>query len=146
MSSRREARELALQFLYQYEMNPGKPEDELRNFWAIQQPAKKRNLFTEELVLATLQHQAAVDTKIKAYAQNWKFDRIAAVDRNILRLAIYELLFREDIPPIVSINEALELAKRYSTQDSSRFINGILDRVKEDLGRPLRSASKKSAE
>jgi len=64
------------------------------------------------------------------------------VDRNILRLAIYELLFRDDIPPIVSINEALELAKKYSTADSSRFINGMLDRVKEDLQRPLRTALK----
>jgi N utilization substance protein B len=109
-------------------------------FWDLQKPARKRNAFTEDLVRGILAHLEPVDTKIRAYAENWKFERIAIVDRCILRLAIYELLFRDDIPPIVSINEALELAKKYSTEDSTRFINGILDRVKDDLQRPLRTA------
>ena len=143
MSSRREAREMALQFLYQYDTNPGDLEESIKSFWELQKPAKKRNAFAEELVRGAIERGEAVDTKIKAYAKNWKFNRIALVDRNILRLAIYELLFRDDIPPVVSINEALELAKKYSTGDSSRFINGILDRVKEDLHRPLRVAIKK---
>lgn len=143
MSSRREARELAVQFLYQYDLNPSDLEGALTGFWDLQKPARKRNGFTEELVRGIIGHILPVDTKIKSYAENWKFNRIAVVDRSILRLAIYELLFREDIPPVVSINEALELAKKYSTEDSSRFINGILDRVKEDLHRPLRTALKK---
>jgi N utilization substance protein B len=86
-----------------------------------------------------LDRQESIDVKIRAFSENWDFKRIAVVDRNILRLAIYELLFRDDIPPVVSINEAIELAKRFSTEDSSKFVNGILDRVKKDLSRPLRS-------
>lgn len=143
MSSRREARELAVQFLYQHDLNPDGVEAALTSFWGLQTPARKRNGFTEELVRGIIGHIEPVDIKIKSYAENWKFNRIAVVDRSILRLAIYELLFREDIPPVVSINEALELAKKYSTEDSSRFINGILDRVKEDLHRPLRTALKR---
>lgn len=146
MSTRREARELAVQFLYQHDLNPGDLEESISKFWELQKPAKKRNSFTEELIHGIVSRVQAVDTKIKSYAQNWKFNRIAVVDRSILRLAIYELLFRDDIPPVVSINEALELAKKYSTEDSSRFINGILDRVKEDLQRPLRTALKNDRE
>lgn len=140
MGSRREAREMAVQFLYQHDLNPADIAAALAVFWDLQKPARKRNGFTEDLVRGILANLEPVDTKIKAYAENWKFERIAIVDRCILRLAIYELLFRDDIPPIVSINEALELAKKYSTEDSTRFINGILDRVKEDLQRPLRTA------
>src|SRR5437867_4114870 len=111
MGSRREARELAIQFLYQHDVNPSDLAAAFAAFWDLQKPAHKRNSFTEDLVRGTIAHIEPVDTKIKAYAENWKFSRIAVVDRAILRLAIYELLFRDDIPPIVSINEALELAK-----------------------------------
>lgn len=146
MSTRREARELALQFLYQHDLNPGDIDNSLEAFWELHRTSENapghRNGFTDELVRGIIGHLEAVDTKIRSYAENWKFNRIAAVDRGILRLAIYELLFRDDIPPIVSINEALELAKKFSTADSTRFINGILDRVKEDLRRPLRTAVK----
>ena len=83
----------------------------------------------------------AVDAEINAHAANWTFDRIAKVDLSVLRLAIYELLQRRDIPPIVSINEAIELGKIYSNQDSKRFINGILDQMKNKIDRPLRSAA-----
>ena len=76
---------------------------------------------------------------IRKFSKNWDIPRIAAVDRNILRLAIYEMLHREDIPPVVSINEAVDIAKRFSTQDSGKFINGILDSVKGDLMRPARN-------
>ena len=72
------------------------------------------------------------------HAKNWEFHRIAAVDRNIMRLAIYEMLFREDIPPIVSINEAVDIAKKFSTEDSGKFVNGILDKVRSGLMRPAR--------
>jgi N utilization substance protein B len=84
-----------------------------------------------------LEKQAALDETIKKYAANWDLRRIAVVDRNILRLAIYEMMFRDDIPPIVSINEAVDIAKKFSTEDSGKFVNGILDRIKGDL---LRSA------
>ena len=83
----------------------------------------------------------AIDVQIQAHASNWKFERIAKVDLAILRLAIHELLHRTDIPPIVSINEAIDLSKAFSNPDSKRFINGILDKMKDQINRPLRKAA-----
>jgi transcription antitermination protein NusB len=85
-------------------------------------------------------HLPEIDERIRRYCENYEFHRISAVDRNVLRLAIYEMLYRDDIPPVVSINEAIELAKTFGGGESSRFVNGILDRVKNDLTRPLREA------
>jgi N utilization substance protein B len=90
------------------------------------------------LIRGVLEHRNAIDEKIKGHAKNWEFHRIAAVDRNIMRLAIYEMLHREDIPPVVSINEAVDIAKRFSTQDSGKFVNGILDKIRSELMRPAR--------
>jgi N utilization substance protein B len=95
-------------------------------------------LFADPLIRGALEHRDAIDEHIKKHAKNWEFHRIAAVDRNIMRLAIYEMLFREDIPPIVSINEAVDIAKKFSTQDSGKFVNGILDKVRSELLRPAR--------
>src|SRR5437867_3954700 len=81
-----------------------------------------------------------MEERIRRYAENYEFRRIAAVDRNVLRLAIYEMLFRDDIPPVVSINEAIELAKKFGGAESGRFVNGILDRVRKELTRPAREA------
>ena len=86
-------------------------------------------------------HLPEIDDRIRRYCENYEFRRISPVDRNILRLAIYEMLHRADIPPVVSINEAIELAKTFGGGDSGRFVNGILDRVKDDLSRPLREAA-----
>ncbi len=143
MGVRRESREMVLQFLYQLDIGSRYKEprpQSLKAFWALQEFNKQAKGFAEELIGGVLDHLEAIDTKIKAYSKNWDFHRIAVVDRNILRLAVYELLFRDDIPPVVSINEAIELAKKFSGDDSSRFVNGILDRVKLDINRPLRSA------
>ena len=85
-----------------------------------------------------LEHRDAIDEHIKLHAKNWDFHRIAAVDRNIMRLAIFEMLHREDIPPVVSINEAVDIAKKFSTEDSGKFVNGILDKVRSQLMRPAR--------
>jgi len=95
-------------------------------------------LFAEPLIRGALEHREETDAVIKKHAINWELHRIAAVDRNILRLAIYEMLHRDDIPPIVSINEAVDIAKKFSTQDSGKFVNGILDKVKSELMRPAR--------
>ena len=95
-------------------------------------------VFAEPLIRGTLEHQAELDERIKQYAKNWDLHRMAVVDRNILRLAIYEMLYRDDIPPVVSINEAVDIAKKFSTEDSGKFVNGILDKVKGDLLRPAR--------
>jgi N utilization substance protein B len=83
-------------------------------------------------------HLPEIDERIRKYAENYKLNRISAVDRNVLRLAIYEMLYRDDIPPVVSINEAIELAKTFGGAESGKFVNGILDRVRKDLNRPAR--------
>jgi N utilization substance protein B len=163
MGTRREARERAVQFLFQHDLNP--PEDlerALNQFWDSQRAAAiaeekgaanwgqkpdlppptadeaAMRLFADPLIRGTIEHREEVDVVIKKHAQNWDLHRMAAVDRNILRLAIYEMLHREDIPPVVSINEAVDIAKKFSTQDSGKFVNGILDKVKGELLRPAR--------
>ena len=163
MGKRREARERAVQFLFQHDLNP--PEDlnqALEEFWQTQraaaiagekgpatwgQPAElppptaeetETRLFADPLIRGVLEQREEIDARIKQHAKNWEFHRIATVDRNIMRLAIYEMLYREDIPPIVSINEAVDIAKKFSTQDSGKFVNGILDKVKGELLRPAR--------
>ena len=83
-------------------------------------------------------HLPEIDERIRRYCENYEFRRISPVDRNVLRLAIYEMLYRDDIPPVVSINEAIELAKTFGGTESGRFVNGILDRVRKDLDRPAR--------
>ncbi len=163
MGKRREARERAVQFLFQYDLNP--PDDlaaALNQFWDSQRAAALAEdkgaatwgqpvelpppnvdeaavrLFADPLIRGALEHRDEADAVIKKHAINWELHRIAAVDRNILRLAIYEMLHRDDIPPIVSINEAVDIAKKFSTQDSGKFVNGILDKVKGELMRPAR--------
>ena len=163
MGKRREARERAVQFLFQHDLNPPENLDEaIGQFWDSQRwaaiseekgaatwgakvelpPATADELamraFAEPLIRGVLQHRDAVDEQIKKYAQNWDIQRMAIVDRNVLRLAIYEMLHRDDIPPVVSINEAVDIAKKFSTQDSGKFVNGILDRVRGELLRPAR--------
>ena len=164
MGKRREARERAIQFLFQHDLNP--PEDleaALNHFWDTQRAAAIAEdkggatwgqpldlpppsadeaavrLFAEPLIKGALQHRDESDELIKKFAKNWELHRIAAVDRNILRLAIFEMLHREDIPPVVSINEAVDIAKKFSTQDSGKFVNCILDKVKGELMRPARA-------
>ncbi len=131
-----------VQFLYQWESN--KPEvlaDDLCQFFENQEEDRAYYAFAEELALGTIENIEVIDTHIAEHAKNWTFDRIAKVDLAILRLAIYELLHRTDIPPIVSINEAIDLSKVFSNPDSKRFINGILDKMKDKITRPLRKAA-----
>lgn len=141
-SQRRENRKCAIQFLYQWELNkPEQLNDALRVFIETLEQPRGYFAFAEELVHGTLEHIQEIDAEILAHAANWKFERIAKVDLSILRLAIYELQHRRDIPPVVSINEAIELGKLFSNLDSKRFINGILDQMKNTLNRPLREAA-----
>src|SRR5262245_60490627 len=165
MGKRREARERAVQFLFQHDLNP--PDDidrALNEFWESQRAAAiaeekgkatwgqpielpppsageaEMRLFAEPLIRGALEHRESIDEQIKKHVKNWELHRIAAVDRNILRLAIYEMLHREDIPPIVSINEAVDIAKKFSTHESGKFVNGILDKIKGELMRPIKNA------
>jgi transcription antitermination protein NusB len=163
MGHRREARERAVQFLFQHDLNPPESlEEALSHFWNSQTaeaiagekgratwgqdvPAQPpttaelaTRLFADKLIRGVLESLAELDQKIQEFAQNWDLPRMAAVDRNILRLAVFEMLHRDDIPPVVSINEAVDIAKKFSTQDSGKFVNGILDKIKGELTRSAR--------
>lgn len=169
MRKRREARERAVQFLFQCDLNP--PDNlpaALDHFWDAHrlnaqmdrnpgptygQPVEvpppgaeeqAMRVFSDGLIAGALEHQVESDEIIRRFAQNWELHRIAVVDRTILRLAIFEMNHRDDIPPVVSINEAVDLAKKYSTDQSGRFVNGILDKVKSSILRPARTAKESS--
>ena len=140
MGNRRQAREAAVQILYLRDINPHEAlDDALRRFWEEQTYETDVQQFGEALARGALEQRAALDDHIRRVAENWELDRIAAVDRNILRLAIYEMMYRDDVPPVVPINEAIEIAKKFSTKDSGKFVNGILDRIRKDLPRPART-------
>src|SRR5580658_8558318 len=164
MGKRREARERAVQFLFQHDLNPpGDLERALNEFWDTQRAAAiadekgsahwgqpvelppptveeaETRLFADPLIRGVLEKREEIDEKIKSHTKNWDFNRIAAVDRNIMRLAIFEMYHRQDIPPVVSINEAVDIAKKFSTQDSGKFVNGILDKIRGEVLRAARS-------
>ena len=134
MSSRREAREFALQILYQMDLSKEDAEESLKKFWVDKSISPETKKFTERLVKGTFAKQKDIDPLIRKYTEHWKIERLNAIDRNILRFAIYEFLHLKDIPPAVSINEAIEIAKKYSTGDSGKFINGVLDKIKTKQG------------
>ena len=143
ISGRRENRIAAMQFLYMRQANGDEPlEDALSVFFETREKPRQYYAFAEELISGCLNNLPEIDAAIASSTRNWSMDRIARVDLAILRLAVFELLFRDDIPPIVSINEAVDLAKTYSTAESKRFINGVLDNVKNGLNRPLRTPLK----
>lgn len=135
MTLRRKARELAVQFLYGYEVNPDELEERLSAFWGANKAAEEVKDFATSLIRGTVQERDQIDKMISERAFNWDLDRITRVDRNILRMAVYELVFRDDIPPVVSINEAVDIAKKFGTAESGKFVNGILDNVKANLAK-----------
>ena len=139
---RRDGRVAALQYLYAWSLNvPTDLAEDLRVFFESRENPRDHYAFGEELIHGVIEHAGEIDGKIRTLAQNWEFDRIAKIDLAILRLAIFEMLYRKDIPPVVSINEAIDLSKQFSNADAKRFINGILDRLKGDLGRDARKAT-----
>jgi transcription antitermination protein NusB len=134
MGKRRKSREVALQFLYQLDLSEATdPAPYEAEFWARHATDDEGRGYAGALVSGTTANRTAIDQLITQYTEHWDLDRMAVVDRNILRLAIFELLWREDVPPKVAINEAIEIAKKFGTRESSRFINGILDRVHKEL-------------
>ena len=131
MTRRTRGREIALQVLYQHDLNASQSPDEVTRFIETRLRAEPKLWdFAQSLVKGVRDNQARIDSAITTVAENWRIDRMAAIDRNILRLGAYELLCCVEIPDKVAINEALELAKRYSTAQSSKFVNGVLDRMK----------------
>jgi transcription antitermination factor NusB len=135
MRKRSLSRELALQVLYQIDITRDLYTTTLENFWKMDHEndiSDEIKAFTEDLVKGVADNIKAIDAKIAGYATNWELTRMAVVDRNILRMAGFELVFRKDIPPKVAINEAVELAKKYSGVASGKFVNGILDKIKSE--------------
>lgn len=130
MSRRRKAREYALQLLFGIDITKDAANwESFAHFWADKDEPDDLLEFCRSLVAGTGENIEAIDEALRGAAENWSLERMNAVDRNVLRLAAYEIMFRPDIPASVSINEALEIAKKFSTPDSASFINGILDRI-----------------
>lgn len=129
MALRRKAREFALQMLFQWEMNAQKPARIEAGFWTYARAEKKTRDFANQLFEGSVARRKEIDAVLVGHAKNWRLERMAAIDRNILRLAVFELQGGADTPPKVVINEAIELAKKFSSEDAAAFINGILDAV-----------------
>lgn len=142
--SRREGRILAAQFLYQREIGvPGLGlEEALAEFWSLTEAEAKAKEFAEGRIRAVVGRQKEVDAELQKLVTNWEPGRLAPVDRAILRLALWEMKFAEDVPPIAALNEAIEVAKTLSTEESGRFVNGVLDKARANLGRPERTITR----
>ncbi len=135
VSRRRAAREWAVQILFRQDMNPVKPEKAVADFWTQERAGAGDKAFAEELVCGVWAEKSKIDEWISRSSANWTLDRMPATDRNVLRLGVYELLCRKDIPASVSINEAVDLARFFGASGSGKFVNGVLDRVRKELGR-----------
>ena len=133
MTKRRQAREWAVQLLFQLDLNPSELDEAMEGFWQDKTPDEATKQFTEELVRGVRGNLDKIDGALKQYAENWDVARMGNVDRNVMRLALFEMIFREDIPAVVSINEAVDIVKYFSSNESGRFVNGVLDRARKDL-------------
>lgn len=134
MNARHEARTLAAQFLFQRDFNAG---DELpaalTEFWSERKPGRKVREFAEQLIRGVEVNRDRLDASLQGFADNWDVRRMGAVDRNVMRIALFEMMYCPEIPGVVSINEAVDLAKELSSDESGRFVNGILDRALRTL-------------
>jgi N utilization substance protein B len=137
IGGRTRSREIALQVLYSCDKTPAPEAQDWELTLQDAEVSDDVRAFARELVAGVIEQRGAIDALVASAADNWELSRLAAVDRNILRLAVFELTARADIPAKVSINEAIELGKRFSTAQSGAFVNGILDRVRRDLGLPI---------
>ena len=133
MGPRRKAREYALQMLFQWDITHDSIDQIVSNFFEDQEEARAVGEFARHLVIRTVEHIEEIDALIRRHAEHWRLDRMATVDRNLLRLATQEFLFDKETPKTVVINEAIEIARRFSAQESPQFINGILDSIKKEL-------------
>ena len=145
MSNRHEARLWAVQFLFQRDFNDTDRETALVDFWAERNCSAKLRTFCEVLIRGVELNREEIDQKLRKYAEHWSLERMGAVDRNVMRVALYEMLYCKDIPPVVSINEAVDLAKELSGRESGKFVNGILDRARQDVERSARVSVREGA-
>lgn len=133
MGTRRQARELAMQALFYMDIRKDASEETLEYFCGCFCPSKKSRPFFRKLVNGVLGKKGQIDVLVERFSQNWNISRMSCVDRNVMRIAIYEMLYCDDIPPKVSINEAVDIGKKFGTQESGAFINGIMDSIREAL-------------
>ena len=136
MGSRRKAREAAVQMLYQMDATGIDAAEAVELFWRHLGVDVEHDAFADQLVLGFGRERDAIDEKIRAVSKHWRLERMARVDRNIIRLGAYELLHVVDIPRRVTLNEAVELAKRFGNEESPAFVNGVLDRIADDVAKP----------
>lgn len=133
MGMRRQAREWALQFLFQRDFHGENLPEDLEQFWCDKKPSARAKSFTEELIYGVERQRGKLDRLISECADNWDINRMGGVDRNVMRIAMHEMTSGSDVPPVVAIDEAVEIAKLYSSNESGRFVNGILDRARSKL-------------
>ena len=139
MRKRTKAREYALQILYAIDITKDEPKKCIERFWEDSDESSSQiKEFTEGVVLGVSAKLAHIDKMISKYATNWQLERMAVIDRNVLRFATYELLFMDDIPPKVSINEAIDIAKKFGGSDSGKFVNGILDKINKTEAKKIK--------
>jgi len=143
MGARHNAREWAVQFLFQREFTTDEMEKALEEFWSERDASEKMKKFAQKLIWGVEEHKHDMDKQLKVYAEHWDINRMGIVDRTVIRVALYEMVHCPDVPPVVAINEAVEIAKDLSSNESGRFVNGILDRALRDIDRPAREAMKK---
>lgn len=141
MGTRREGREAAIQFLYQRDLHHDREAPSFDEFWRLRpSPGRAGRRFAESLALGVVGHQELIDERLRKAVDNYEIERLGVVDRNVLRLAVYEMFHCPETPPVVAMNEAIDLSKRLGDLESGGFVNGVLDRLKKDLQRPLRQA------
>jgi len=141
MSNRRLSRELVIQFLYLTEMNEGDMANQLKAFWENNPCQEDVQSFAEDILNDIFGHKKEIDVRLEKYSDNWTLSRMAVIDRNLLRMAASELMYSKSVPPKVAIDEAVEIAKKYGTEDSPNFINGVLDRILKELKPDVPQAS-----
>lgn len=139
MGKRRKARESTLQILFQLEFDATDPEIIADSFWKNKKATKEIEEHSRRLVMGITSEQESIDRLIQSVSANWRISRMAVVDRNVLRIAVYELLHEENIAPAIVINEAIEIAKKYSSEEGATFVNGILDAVRKAIQNKKRS-------
>ncbi|MBU0895724.1 MAG: transcription antitermination factor NusB [Candidatus Omnitrophica bacterium] len=137
MRKRTMARESALKILYAIDITKDAPDKCINNFWLSQdKTAREIRNYADDIVLGVCNNRDRIDELVSECATNWELGRMAVIDRNILRLGAYELIFMDEIPPKVAINEAIDIAKRYGDKDSGKFVNGVLDKINKDKRKP----------
>ena len=142
VNGRRQTREWIIQFLFQLDFNPEPIDSALKDFWNEKDPIEREKTYAVEIIKGVVQRKDELDDRLSQYAKRWDSERMGAVDRTVMRVALFEMLYREDVPPVVSINEAVHFAKDFSSFQSGRFVNGVLDRIRKDIDRPARTTYK----